>query len=127
MKEIMAIIRMNKVAKTKKALIEAGFNGLTAMKAMGRGKMLKDLSQLDKLDAAQEEIRERFMEGLLQGGRLVPKRLLILAVPDEKVELAVKTIIAANSEGHKGDGKIFIMPLAEVVQVRTGQRGNEAV
>lgn len=127
MKEIMAIIRMNKVAQTKKALVEAGFNGLTAMRAVGRGKMLKDLSELEKLDAAQEEIREKFMESILTGGRLVPKRLLLLTVPNEDVKKAVEIIISVNKEGNRGDGKIFVLPLADVVRIRTGERGEEAV
>lgn len=127
MKEIMAIVRMNKVAQTKKALVEAGFNGLTAMRAVGRGKMLKDLSELEKLDAAQEEIREKFMESILTGGRLVPKRLLLLTVPNEDVKKAVEIIISVNKEGNQGDGKIFILPLADVVRIRTGERGEEAV
>ncbi|OEF96271.1 P-II family nitrogen regulator [Desulfuribacillus alkaliarsenatis] len=127
MKEIMAIIRMNKVAQTKKALVEAGFNGLTAMKAVGRGKMLTDLSELDKLDAAQEEVREKFMESILTGGRLVPKRLLLLTVPSDEVKKAVDTIISVNQEGNRGDGKIFVLPLADAIRIRTGEQGEEAV
>lgn len=127
MKEIMAIIRMNKVAQTKKALIDAGFSGLTAMRAMGRGKLLKDLSELDKLDAAHEEIREKFVETLLSGGRLVPKRLLLLTVDDEQVKKAVETIIEVNQEGNRGDGKIFVLPLSDVIRIRTGEKGKDAV
>ncbi|OEH84637.1 nitrogen fixation protein [Desulfuribacillus stibiiarsenatis] len=127
MKEIMAIIRMNKVAHTKKALVDAGFNGLTAMRAVGRGKMIKSLSELEKLDAAQEEIREKFMETILSGGRLVPKRLLFLTVADEELEKAIKVIIECNSEGNRGDGKIFVLPLDDVIRIRTGETGEEAV
>lgn len=124
MKEIMAIIRMNKLAPTKKALVEAGFDGLTATKAMGRGKLLKDLTILDKV---QDENREMVLESLLKGGRLIPKRLIILIVKDSEVQKAVDTIIAANKEGNIGDGKIFVLPLADVVRIRTGEKGEAAV
>ncbi len=124
MKEIMAIIRMNKVAATKKALAEAGFCGLTAAKAMGRGKLLKDLSLLDKV---QDENRDMVLESLLKGGRLIPKRLLTIVVKDGDVQKAVDTIIAVNKEGNIGDGKIFVLPLIDVVRVRTGEQGEAAV
>jgi len=120
----MAIIRMNKMAATKKALIEAGFHGLTATKAMGRGKLLKDLSLLDKV---QDENRDMVLESLLKGGRLIPKRLLTIVVADEDVPKAVDIIIAVNKEGNIGDGKIFVLPLVDVVRVRTGERGAEAI
>ncbi len=124
MKEIMAVIRMNKVARTKQALVEAGFNGLTAMKAMGRGKMLKDLAIVDKV---KEDNRDMVLESLLKGGRLIPKRVISLVVADQDVPKAVETIIEVSKEGNCGDGKIFVLPLAEVVRVRTGERGEAAV
>jgi nitrogen regulatory protein PII 2 len=124
MKEIIAIIRMNKLAQTKKALVEAGFNGLTATKALGRGKLLKDLSILDKVE---NDTRDMVLESLLKGGRLIPKRLITLVVADADTQKVVDTIIAVNKDGNIGDGKIFVLPLIDVVRVRTGERGEEAV
>lgn len=124
MKEIMAVIRINKVEATKKALVKAGFDGLTATKAMGRGKMLVDTSLLDSLP---DESRDAVRETLLKGGRLLPKRLLIIAVHDQDVGKAVKTIIEVNREGKPGDGKIFVLPLGDAVSVRTGDRGEAAI
>lgn len=124
MKEIIAIIRMNKMAQTKNALVEAGFDGLTATKVMGRGKMLKDLALIDQV---KDENRDMLLESLLKGGRLIPKRMLNLVVTDEKVQEAVDAIIAVNKEEHVGDGKIFVLPVTEVVRVRTGERGETAV
>jgi nitrogen regulatory protein PII 2 len=124
MKEIIAIIRMNKLAQTKRALVEAGFNGLTATKALGRGKLLKDLSILDKVE---NDTRDMVLESLLKGGRLVPKRLITLVVADADTQKVVDTIIAVNKDGNIGDGKIFVLPLIDVVRVRTGERGEEAV
>jgi len=124
MKEVMAIIRINKVEATKKALVKAGFNGLTAAKAMGRGKMLFDLSLFDSLP---DESREAVKEILTKGGKLLPKRLITVAVHDADVAKAVETIIEVNKEGKPGDGKIFVLPLLDAISVRTGERGEEAI
>lgn len=124
MKEIMAIIRINKVEPTKKALTEAGFNGLTAVKAMGRGKMMMDLTLLDKLP---EESRDAVKETLLKNGRLLPKRVITLVVQDESVPEALNAIIEVNKEGNPGDGKIFVLPMLDAVSVRTGDRGDLAI
>lgn len=126
MKEVLAIIRMNKVTQTKKALTEAGYAGMTAMKVMGRGKMLKDIDSIQEL-ADHEDLRDTLLESLLKGGRLIPKRMIMLAVPDAEVEKAVEIIIKANKEGHVGDGKIFVSPFYDAVRVRTGEKGEAAV
>ncbi|MBT9147137.1 MAG: Nitrogen regulatory protein P-II [Syntrophomonadaceae bacterium] len=124
MKEIMAIIRINKVEATKKALVEAGFNGLTASKAMGRGKVLVDLALLSSLP---DEIREAVKDTLLKRGKLLPKRLITMAVREQEVKKAVETIIQANKEGNTGDGKIFVLPLLDAISVRTGEQGESAI
>lgn len=126
MKEIIAIIRMNKVNATKKALADVGVCGLHAMKVMGRGKMKVDFSVLDEL-GSREEIGGILADGLSAGTRLIPKRLLTILVKDEDVKKVVGTIIEVNKEGNKGDGKIFVAPVLDAVRVRTGERGEEAV
>lgn len=126
MKEVWAVIRMNKVTATKKALIEAGFNSLTAARVMGRGKSLKDINLIGKMDDKAEE-REILLESMLKGGRLIPKRLVLLVVADEDVKKVLDTIIAVNKEGHSGDGKIFVLPVTDAIRVRTGERGGEAI
>lgn len=124
MKEIIAIVRMNKVGLTRKALADAGFCRLTATKVMGRGKMLKDLALVDKV---HDEARDMLLESMLKGGRLMPKRMLNIVVRDEEVPKLVETIISVNKEGHVGDGKIFVLPVLDVVRVRTGETGEEAI
>jgi len=126
MKEIIAIIRMSKVNATKKALVDIGICGLHAMKVMGRGKMQVDFSMLDGL-GAREEIGGILANGLSQGSRLIPKRLLTILVNDQDAVKVVEKIIEVNSEGNKGDGKIFVVPLLDAVRVRTGERGEAAV
>ncbi len=126
MKEIIAIIRMNKVNVTKKALADIGVCGLHAIKVMGRGKMQVDFSVLDGL-GAREEIGGILADGLAKGSRLIPKRLLTILVNDGDVNEVLNTIIKVNKEGNKGDGKIFVAPVLDVVRVRTGERGEEAI
>lgn len=126
MKEIIAIIRMNKVNETKKALAEIGICGLHAMKVMGRGKMQVNFSVLDSL-GAQEEIGGILADGLAKGSRLIPKRLLTIFTRDDEVNKVVETIIQVNKAGNKGDGKIFVVPALDAATVRTGDRGENAV
>ncbi len=126
MKEIIAIVRMNKVNETKKALADIGICSLHAIKVMGRGKMQVNFSVLDSL-GVQEEIGGIIADGLAKGSRLIPKRLLTILVQDGEVNKVVETIIKVNKGGNKGDGKIFIAPVIDAVRVRTGERGKEAI
>lgn len=126
MKEIIAIVRMNKVNETKKALADIGICSLHAIKVMGRGKMQVDFSALDSL-GVREEIGGIIADGLAKGSRLIPKRLLTILVQDGEVKKVVDTIIKVNQGGNKGDGKIFIAPVLDAVRVRTGERGQEAI
>ena len=126
MKEIVAIIRMNKVNVTKKALADIGVCGLHAMKVMGRGKVHVDFALLNEIGSG-EEIGEMLADGLAKGPRLIPKRLITILVRDQDVEKVVSAIIKVNKEGNKGDGKIFVSPILDAARVRTGERGEQAV
>jgi len=120
MKEIMAVIRMNMMNKTKQALTEAGVSSMTAKDALGRGKGLVDMQLLKGAEQGYEEA----IIHLGQTQRLIPKRLLLMVVQDEMVNKVVTTIMTVNKTGKSGDGKIFIMPVLDSVSVRTGVRGN---
>ncbi len=121
MKEVMAIIRINKINQTKRALADAGVPSFTATgKVLGRGKGLVDYRILH----AVEEGRDEAISLLGQGPLLVSKRLLSIVVPDDKVKVTVDTIIKANQTGNAGDGKIFVLPVMDSVRVRTGQSGD---
>ncbi len=120
MKEVMAIIRMNMMNQTKKALSNAGISSLTAREALGRGKGLVDLKLLKGAEQGYEEA----ISQLGQSQRLIPKRLLFIVVKDKMVEKTVKTIIKVNKTGKSGDGKIFVMPVFDSVRVRTGEKGD---
>ncbi|MFZ3046597.1 MAG: P-II family nitrogen regulator [Desulfatirhabdiaceae bacterium] len=123
MKEITAIIRMNKMNETKRALSEAGISSITARDALGRGKGFVDLQLLKGAELGYEEAVSK----LGQSGRLIPKRILLVIVPDKLVEKTVKTIIRVNQTGKSGDGKIFVMPCQDAIRVRTGEFGDDVL
>ena len=120
MKEILAIVRMNKMNQTKRALSEVGITSITARDALGRGKGLVDVQLLEGAEKGYEEA----ISQLGQTQRMIPKRALIVVVPDELVEKTVDTLIRVNQTGKSGDGKIFVMPCQDAIRVRTGERGD---
>lgn len=122
MKEILAIVRMNKINQTKRALSDSGISSITARDALGRGKGLVDLQLLKGAERGYEEA----ISQLGQSQRLIPKRVILIVVPDELVDRTVKTIIHVNQTGKPGDGVIYVMPCLDAVRVRTGENG-EAV
>lgn len=125
MKEIMALVRTNKVSVTKNALAAAGFPAFTCQAALGRGKKNIDTDLVAALIAQGEPPRNVIGEHLTEATRLIPKRCFILIVADDQVDKAVQTIIEANQTGNPGDGKIFVLPLLEACRVRDGQPTDE--
>ncbi len=123
MKEIMAIVRINMMNKTKKALAEAGISSITARDALGKGKGLVDLTLLEGAEKGYEEA----IVQLGQTQRLIPKRIFFVVVPDRLVKKTVQTIIAVNRTGKSGDGKIFVMPVMDAVRVRTAESGDQVL
>ncbi len=126
MKEVTAIIRMNKINQTKEALVNQGFPAVTAIRALGRGKrpvvpdLMKAINENPK-DSAD------LLSGLSQGGRLYAKRLITLVAPDDKAPSIVQTIIKVNQTGAPGDGKIFVSEITDVFRIRTGETGPAAI
>ena len=113
MNKIEAIIRPEKLDAVKDALAEAGFVGLNAVSVTGRG----------------------VQRGVVQQARGAPpvtvdmlhKVKVEVVVQDGDTEKAIETITKAARTGNIGDGKIFVSSVAEVVRIRTGERGPEAV
>ncbi len=119
MKEIVAIIRMNMMNQTKKALTEAGVKAFFAFDATGRGKGLVNQKILEGAESGYEEAAALLGEK----GRLYTKRVVTVVVPDEDVDDIIETIIETNKTGKPGDGKIFVLPVKESVRVRTAETG----
>lgn len=112
MKKIEVVIRPEKVEDVKRALEDAGFMGMTLSNVIGRGRQ-KGIT----LQWRAGEYKVEFLE----------KVKIQLVVDDAEKEKAITTIIEAARTGKVGDGKIFVYPVEEVIRVRTGERGKEAV
>ncbi len=123
MKEVMAIIRMNKINQTKRALAETGIYSFTARKVAGRGRGKVSSLLLKGAESGAEEA----INQLSEGPRLFPKRLLTIIVPDDKVQSIVQTIIKVNQTNNPGDGKIFVLPVLDAIRVRTAESGDLAL
>ena len=112
MKKIMAIIRPNKLQVVKEALDDISVPSMTVTEVKGRGK------QRGVIEIYRD--REYCID-------LLPKLEINIVVSDDKVDTIVDTIAKAAHTGEIGDGKIFVMPVEEVVRIRTGERGHDAI
>ncbi len=115
---------MNMVNRTKQVLVEAGFPAFTVRKVLGRGKGNVDFRVLHGAEKGHAEAIAHLKD---DGPMLIPKRLMILVVPDEAVSQVAELIIKANQTGKPGDGKIFVLPVGESVRIRTGETGAAAL
>lgn len=124
MKTVMAIINIDKMNDTKKALLEAEITSMTASgRVFGRGKGLWEAKVLEGVKANSPEA----LELLGKEPRLRPQRVLEIVVNDHFVKPCIDAIIEANQDGPHGCGKIFVLPISDVIQVRTGVKGSKAV
>jgi nitrogen regulatory protein PII 2 len=124
MKEIIAVIRLNMINQTRQALVDMGFPAFTVRKVLGRGKGEVDFRVLN---AAAEGLPDAMAHLQGDGPPLVAKRVLNIVVPDEQVSKVVETIIATNKTGNRGDGRIFVVPIADAIRIRTREEGVAAL
>lgn len=120
MKEVMAIVRQNKVNITKDALAEVGVPAFTCRRVLGRGKKLIDMNLLQSIVEAGVLPTSSVGEYISETTRLISKRVFTFIVEDTEVEKVVEAIMEANSSGNPGDGKIFVLPVYENYQIRNG-------
>ncbi|MCS4541474.1 MAG: P-II family nitrogen regulator [Euryarchaeota archaeon] len=112
MKKIEAIIRPEKLDSVKTALEEKGYPGMSVTEVKGRGRQ-KGIT----LQWRVGEYRVDFL----------PKVKLEIVVDDKDIEVVINTICEAAKTGKIGDGKIFVYPVENVIRVRTGESGMEAI
>jgi nitrogen regulatory protein P-II 1 len=112
MKEIVAIIRPNKLDEVKDALEELGCHGMTVTEVKGRGRQLGITESYRGSDYRID---------------MLPKTRLEIVVADEQVDNVIDKIVKTAQTGDIGDGKIFISPVEEVVRIRTGEKGEAAI
>ena len=112
MRKIEAIIKPFKLDEVKEALHELGLQGITVIEAKGFG-------------------RQKGHTELYRGAEYIvdflPKMKIEVVCPANLVERAVEAISGAARTGRIGDGKIFILPVEDVVRIRTGERGEDAI
>ena len=112
MKKIQAIIRHYKLEEVKNAISEIGISGMTVSEVRGFG-------------------RQRGHKETYRGNEYIvdflPKVKLEIVVQDDMVRQTIETITQVARTGQIGDGKIFITDLDEVIRIRTGETGQEAV
>lgn len=112
MKKIEAVIKPFKLDEVKDALTKIGIQGMTVSEVRGFG-------------------RQRGHTEVYRGAEytidFVPKSKIELIVIDEMVTQVVETIQRTAKTGKVGDGKIFVSPVEEVIRIRTGERGRDAI
>jgi nitrogen regulatory protein P-II 1 len=112
MKKIEAVIKPFKLDEVKEALQDIGVQGMTVLEAKGYG-------------------RQKGHTELYRGAEYVvdflPKMKIEVAVPDDEVERVVEALVNAARTGRIGDGKIFVSDLTDVIRIRTGERGPQAI
>lgn len=127
MKEVLAIIRMNKIGDTKTALSEAGYPSVTCRKVHGRGKKKVDFELIEDLIDGQPVAEPQVLESISENHRLIAKRLITLIVDDDDYKKVVDIIIKANKTGNMGDGRIFVSTIDDAIRVRTDETGVAAI
>jgi len=112
MQKIEAIVREDSFNPIKKALEENGFISMTVSDVIGRG---RQKGIFLKWRAGEHRID------------FLPKKKIELVLEDKNLQVALDIICKIGKTGAIGDGKIFVMPVAEVIRIRTGDKGVEAI
>src|SRR3990172_11492121 len=112
MKLIMAVIKPSKLDDVRKALSDIGVQGMTASEVKGFGRQ-KGHTELYR--------RAEYIVDFL------PKTKIEIALEDSQLDTAIEAIIKVANTGKIGDGKIFVFDLEQVIRIRTGETGTDAL
>ena len=112
MKAITAIVKPFKLEDVRNALKEAGIAGLTVTEVQGVG---RQGGHTEAYRGAEYQVD------------FVPKLRIDVVAADERAGAAVNAIVAAAATGKIGDGKVWVSPVEDLVRIRTGERGRDAV
>ena len=112
MKKIEAIIKPFKTDDLKEAFSSIGLQGMTISEVKGYGR---------------QKGHTEVYRGAEYVVDFIPKVKVEIVAADEQVEQIVETILSAVNTGKIGDGKIFVLPVEDVIRVRTGEKGEEAI
>ena len=115
---IIAVIQPNKLDEVKEALVKAGIQGLTVTGVKGFGRQKgRPLAFLGLYNMERQPFTIDF----------IPKIRLEMVVPSDKSDEIVDAIVKAAHTGKIGDGKVFVIPVAKAVRIRTGETGVDAL
>ena len=112
MTKVEAIIQPSRFESVKEALREIGVEGMTVSEVRGHGRQ--------KGHTEVYRGREYTVD-------LLPKIKIEMVLPESRVDAAVQTILKAAKTGKIGDGKIFVTTVDEVIRIRTGEKGSDAI
>lgn len=112
MKMVSAVIKHLRLDKVRKGLTDIGVVGMTAIEVKGFG---RQKGHMEVYRGVEYEVQ------------FLPKVKIEVVVPEEKLDDVLKAIQDGANTGEIGDGKIFIYPIENVIRIRTGERGREAL
>lgn len=112
MKQITAMIKPFKLDDVREALAEVGVQGMTVTEVKGFGR---------------QKGHTEIYRGAEYAVDFLPKIKIDIVLADDMVERALEAVVQAAYTGKVGDGKVFVLPVEQVVRIRTGERGEAAV
>ncbi len=112
MKMVTAVIKHFRLDDVRKSLTDMGVVGMTATEVKGFG---RQKGHMEVYRGVEYEVR------------FLPKVKIEVAIPDERLDAVLKAIREGAKTGEIGDGKIFVYNLLDVIRIRTGERGEEAI
>jgi nitrogen regulatory protein PII len=112
MKMVSAVIKHFKLDDVRKALTDMGIQGMTVIEVKGFG---RQKGHMEVYRGVEYEVQ------------FLPKVKVEVVIPNDREDDVVNAISAAAKTGEIGDGKIFIYNLSDIIRIRTGERGEEAI
>lgn len=112
MKKIEAVIKPFKLDDVKEALNDIGIQGMTVSEVKGYGR---------------QKGHTEIYRGAEYAVDFIPKLKIEIVVPDDRCDEVVEVVRTSSFTGKIGDGKIFVLPIGDVIRVRTGERGGDAL
>lgn len=116
MKQVFVIIRPNMYYKTKDALVKNNFHSMSVKEVLGRGKEGAKFTTGNGEEVINVDTYP-----------FVAKKMIEIFCRDEDLEQLVEAVKKVNQTGHAGDGKIFVLEAEDIVRIRTGEKGVDAL